>query len=274
MNLRATISALAAIATLVATQAWAINAPTPRELQGVDVEERLGERLPLDLTFTRHDGETERVGDWFDGRRPVLITLNYYSCPMLCGLQLNALHDSLTDLDWTAGENFRIVTISVDPDETSELANQKRDAYLDELGRGDDVDWSFYTGNQAEITALADALGYRYHYVEETGEYAHPAVLMFASPNGDIMRYIYGLTYETRDVRFALLEASQGRVGTTVDRLILGCYIYDPNSGSYVQDAFMWMRIGATSGFVLLSGLLVALWRRERHRNVQEAPRG
>lgn len=273
MTVRTLTFAIIAVACL-ATDAMAINAPTPRELQGVDVEERLGERLPLDLTFTRHDGETERVRDWFDGRRPVLVTLNYYSCPMLCGLQLNALHNTLGDLDWTAGENFRIVTISVDPDEGPALANEKRENYLAELGRGDDVDWSFYTGSQAEITALADALGYRYQYVEETGEYAHPAVLMFASPDGDIMRYIYGLSYEPRDVRFALLEASQGRVGSTVDRLILGCYIYDPNSGSYVQDAFMWMRIGATSGFVLLSGLLVALWRRERHRNVQEAPRG
>jgi len=243
------------------------QAPVGSPFDSVDVDERLGEMLPLQATFSDHEGATVTLGSFFDGERPVLITLNYYGCPMLCGLQLNALIDTLQRLDWTPGENFRIVTLSFDPDEGTELAAAKRRNYLDVLGRGPDVDWTFLTGDEANIRLLTDALGYGYVYVESSGEYAHPAVLMFGSPDGMIARYIYGLTYEVRDVRFALLESAEGRVGSTVDRLILGCFVFDPDSGSYVADAYALMRLGggATVVFVLL--LLGGLWSRDRLRH-------
>lgn len=243
----------------------------PEETRIVDVDEKMGTPLPLDLTFVSHDGTEVTLRDYFDGTRPVLLTLNYYGCPMLCGLQLNAMTDTLGQLDWVAGENYRIVTVSIDPEEGSELAAAKRQSHLDALGQGDAVDWSFLTGTESNITALAEALGYRYHYVEETGEYAHPAVLMFVSPDGMISRYLYGLSYEARDLKFALLEASEGHVGTTIDRIILACYMYDPDTGSYVKNAFFFMRAGATAGLLALAALLAVLWRvelRKKHQQV------
>lgn len=248
-----------------------VAAGLPANMPTVDVEERLGETLPLDLPFVSHTGESVRLRDYFDGTRPVLLTLNYYGCPMLCGLQLNGLTDSLRGLEWVAGENYRIVTVSIDPDEDATLASAKRASHIQALGRGEDVDWSFLTGSQEAIDALARAIGYEYEYVEATGEYAHPAALTFVSPDGMISRYLYGLSYEPRDLRMALLEASQGRVGTTVDHLVLACYIYDPESGSYVRNAFFIMRAGATAGLLALAVLLAALWRfelRKRHARV------
>jgi protein SCO1/2 len=248
---------------LLALPAW--GDPVPRELQGIDVEERSGEVLPADLVFTDHTGQSVRFGDLFDGQRPVLLTLNYYGCPMLCGLQLNALNEGLRTLDWAPGENFRVVTVSFAPDETASLAAAKRANYIESLGRGD-VDWVFLVGDEANIGVLTDLLGYRYHFVEETQEYAHPSVLIFLSPSRMVTRYLYGLVYPSRDIRLALLEAAEGRIGTTWDRIILGCYIYDPHTGGYVQNAWAVMRLGGFVTVILLSLLLVLLWRTDRRR--------
>jgi len=239
----------------------------PRELEGVDVEEHLGETLDLSLTFRDHTGAEVRLGDYVRGDVPVVFTLNYYGCPMLCGLQLNALNDGLKGLDWAPGENFRVVTISFDPDEGPELAAAKRAAHLEELGRGD-VDWSFLVGEQENIQALADALGFGFHYVESRGEYAHPAAAMFVSPEGMISRYLYGVVYEARDLRFAILEAADGRVGTTMDQLILSCFVYDPEAGSYVRDAITFMRFGGLATMLFLGVFLAVMWRRESRPNV------
>jgi protein SCO1/2 len=232
----------------------------PEELRGVDVVEHLGEIVPTELEFTDHTGATVRLGDFLDGERPVILTLNYYGCPMLCGLQLNALTDTLRELDWTAGEKFRVVTISFAPDEETELAAAKRASHLESLGRGE-VDWSFLTGSQASIDRITEMLGYEYEFIEETGEYAHPSVVMILSPNGTVSRYLYGLVYGPQNLRFSLLEASEGRIGSTVDRIILGCYMYDPLSGEYIQNAWAIMRLGGVLTVVLITLLLFLLWR-------------
>lgn len=238
----------------------------PSPLLQIGVDEHLGESLPLDATFVDHEGTTVQLRDYFDGTRPVLITLNYYGCPMLCGLQLNALVESVRQLDWAPGENFRLLTVSFDADEGAPLAAEKRENYLNALGRGE-VDWTFLTGSQESIDALTAALGYRYQYVPSSDEYAHPSVLMFAAPDGRIMRYLYGLGYDPQHVRLALLESAEGRIGTTLDRIILGCFMYDPDSQSYVKNAFLMMRIGALTGLLLLVILLALLWRTDRRRN-------
>lgn len=239
--------------------------PLPAALEGVDVDERLGERIDLDLEFVDHRGQTVRLRDFVRGDVPVLFTLNYYGCPMLCGLQLNALNDGLRELEWAPGENFRVVTLSFDPDETWELAQAKRSSHLEALGRGE-VDWTFLVGSEENIRALADQFGYGFRYVESQDEYAHPAALMFVSPEGVVSRYLYGLLYEPRDLRFALLESAEGRIGSTMDKLILSCFVYDAEAGSYVKDAIALMRLGGATTVVALGAFLAILWRRERTR--------
>ncbi len=240
--------------------------PVDATMAAVDVEERLGDSLPLDLPFVDHDGRAVTLREYFDGTVPVVLTLNYYGCPMLCGLQLNAFTDTLREMEWAPGENFRVVTVSIDPDEDASLAAAKRGSHLQALGRGTDIEWTFLTGEAEAIDALADGIGYRYVYVEESGEYAHPSVLTFASPDGRISRYLHGLVYEPRDVRFALLEASEGRIGSPVDHIVLACYMYDPEAGGYVRNAFLFMRAGATVGLLVLAALLAVLWRTELRR--------
>lgn len=255
--------ALISLALLLVGAVPAHGEDLPRELENVDVTERLGGHVPLDATFTDEAGETVQLRDYIRGDVPVLLTMNYYGCPMLCGLQLNALLDALGELDWAPGENFRIVTISINPEEGPGLARAKREAYLEELGRGE-VDWTFLTGDEVEIQRVADAVGFGFEYVEAQDEYAHPAVLTFVSPQGVVTRYLYGLLYEVRDVRLALLEAADGKIGSTIDRLILSCFVYDPDANSYVQDAMFVMRAGGALTVLLLGGFVAALWRRER----------
>ncbi|MFT4703717.1 MAG: protein SCO1/2 [Bradymonadia bacterium] len=235
----------------------------PRDLVGVDVDEHLGSSVPLDLLFTNTVGEQVRLADYVNGDVPVILTLNYFECPMLCGLQLNAFVDTLKQVAWLPGDEFRIVTVSINPDEGPSMSAPKREGYLDELDR-EGAEWVFLTGDEANINALADAVGFEFNFIDETGEYAHPALLTFLSPEGVVTRYLYGLAYEERDVRLALFEAADGQIGTTVHRLILSCYVYDPERGSYVQDAMMFMRLGGALFVLALAGFLAFWWRRER----------
>ena len=237
----------------------------PRELEGVDVDEKFGEQVDLSLTFTDHEGQTRPLSHWVRGDVPVLLTLNYYGCPLLCGLQLNALSDALKTFDWSPGENYRIVTVSFDPSEGPELARAKRDAYLEDLGKGD-VDWSFLVGSDENVRALASQVGFGYRYVETQQEYAHPAAMMMLTPSGVVSRYLYGLTYSALDLRLATVEAGEGRIGTPVDHFVLACFVYDPRAGSYVKDAMMLMRLGGLTTMIALGLLLFTLWRRESLR--------
>lgn len=245
----------------------------PDALQGVDVDERLGGMVDLDLTFRNGAGEEVRLRDFVQGGRPLLLTLNYYDCPMLCDLQLNAVVDTLAQMRdrWVPGNQFELVTISFDPREGPELAARKERAYRASLGRGEDVGWHFLVGDAENIDALTEQLGYQYRYIEEAGEFSHPSVLMFLSPEGRITRYLYGLMYDPQDVRLALLEASEGRVGTAMERIILTCFIYDPNRGEYVPFAFGIMRIAGAVTVVLILAMLLVLWRREQQDPVPNA---
>lgn len=245
-----------------------------QELEGVDVDEQLGDVLPLQLEFVDHEGTAVALGDYFRDGVPVILTMNYFRCPMLCGLQLNGLTSALSELEWTPGERFRLVTVSINPEEGPELAAAKRANHLEMLGRGEDVDWAFLTGDAEAIDQLAEAIGYQYRYVASTGEYAHPAALTFVSPEGVITRYLNGLSYEAFDMRMALLEASEGRIGSPVDQIFLGCFIYDPVTGGYVRNAWMFMRIGGALTVLVLGTFLGVLWLRERRRDSQHPVHG
>ena len=228
----------------------------------VTVEENLSAELDGQLTFKDHTGKTVVLSDYFLEGKPVLLTLNYYSCETLCSVQLNAMLNALKDLDWVAGEDFRMVTISIDPDETSELAAAKRETYLKELGKGD-IDWNFLVGTQENIDIVADTIGFRYVYEPKTQQYAHPAVVTFLSPNRIISRYLYGLSYDARDVKFSLIESANGNVGSTVDKIILSCFIYDTTVGRYTPTAFGIMRLGGALSVFALGFFTFVMWRKE-----------
>lgn len=245
------------------------NAPT---MHAIDVEEHLGDTIDRELTFRDHTGKEVRIGDFVDGKRPVLLSLNYYRCPVLCNVQLNGLTDALHELDWTPGdEHFRVVTVSIDPREGAEIAGAKRASHLKALERGDQVGWDFLTGDALNIKLLAAQLGIGYAYDAEQDQYAHPAVVAFLSPEGKIVRYVYGLTYQPKDLKFGLMEASEGRVGTTVDRIILSCFHYDATIGRYGPFAFGLMRLGAVLTIFVLGIALLVFWRRERRQRSKRA---
>lgn len=238
----------------------------PQELEGVTVVEHLGQTVDPELSFTDHTGATVTMGELLQGDVPVLLTLNYYTCETLCSVQLNALLSGLKELDWTPGERFRIVTVSIDPKETPDLAASKRDGYLAAYGRGDAVDWQFLVAEEDQIEALARTVGFGFKYDPRTGQYAHPAVLTFLAPDGTVARYVYGATYDARDLRFALMEAAAGRLGSPVDKLILSCFRYDETVGRYTPFAFGVMRLGGVATLVVMTGLGIVLWSRERTR--------
>jgi protein SCO1/2 len=200
--------------------------------------------------------------DLLGGDIPTLLTLNYYTCETLCSVQLNAVLEGLKKLDWVPGEQFRVVTVSIDPTESSELASQKRESYLSSLDKGE-AEWHFLTGSQEAITSLADTVGFRYSYDADSGQYAHPAVIAFLSPEGAIARYIYGVVYAPMDIKFALMEAAAGRVGSPAEKLILSCFQYDETLGKYTPFAFGVMRLGGVVTMVVLGFFGIVLWRRE-----------
>lgn len=238
---------------------------TPDGYAASTVTERLNQPVSQDLEFVDHTGKTVRFGDYLDDGKPVLLTLNYYTCQTLCSTQLNGLLNGLKDLDWTAGEEFRIVTVSIDPSEGPEVAAGKRSSYLQELGRGPDVEWQFLTGTEENVRALANDIGYGYAYDENSGQWAHPAVLTFIAPEGYVARYLYGIIYPPRDLKFALMEAAEGRVGSPVEKLVLSCFRYDDSTGEYTPAALGVMRLGGIATLMAMGGLGAVMWRRERN---------
>jgi protein SCO1/2 len=245
----------------------AMAKPLSPEMRAIDVDERRYEKIDGGLQFTGPDGELVSASDWFDGERPVLLTLNYYHCRVVCSVQLGGLATALADLDWTPGdEHFRVVTVSLDSRETAKDAQFKRTQILEELGRGPDVDWQFLRGDALAIQTLAAQLGISYAYDAEQDQFAHPAVAVFLMPDGTIAQYLYGLTYESRDIKFALMEAGQGRIGSPMEKLYQSCFTYDHTIGRYGPWAFGFMRIGATICFLILATTLAIFWRYERRK--------
>ncbi len=239
--------------------------PLPPELEGVGIDERLDAQVPLDLEFVDHTGKAVRLRDYFDGQRPVILTLNYYKCPMLCGLMLNGLLDALRALDWTAGEQFQVLTVSFDPLETHQLAAIKRQNYLTGYERPAAArGWHFLTGRKPSIDRLLDATGYRIRWSEPRQEWMHLAAVILCTPDGRVSRYLYGVLFEPRTFRLSLVEASEGKIGSTMDRILLFCFHYE--GGEYALAAMNVARAGGLLTLLAVGALLGALWRRERRR--------
>ena len=267
----------ASLAFTAAARADQVQAPDrteskPKRLQGVDVLEHLGERVPETLAFHDQDGKPVTLADSLHGGVPVVLTFNYSSCPMLCSLQLNGFVAGLKELDFTAGKEFRIVTVLLDPKETQETAHRFRARYLSQYARpGSESGWTFLTGSDANIQALAKAVGFSYNYNEARGEYVHPAAITLLAPDGKVARYLYGLEYSEKTLRLGLVEASEGRVGSSLDRLILFCFHYDATEGRYAPIAARIMQIGGAVSVILLAGFLTILIRRDRKRTLVES---
>lgn len=240
-----------------------LNDGVPREVENVTVEQNLGASVPLNLPLTDSLGRRVKTGYYIDGKKPTIITLNYSSCPMLCNVQLNQLTQSLAKLDLQIGEDFQILTVSIDPKETTETARATKEKYVEQLLRqqpGAEQGWEFCTAQQPIVKRLADVLGFRYRYDRASGEYYHPAMLAFVSPDGVITRYSLAVSFEPGDLKKALVEAGDGTVGTAVDQVILWCFSYDPTSNSYVPQAWRIMRLAAAGTVGLMLACLAPFW--------------
>ena len=240
---------------------------TPGPLEGVGIEQHLGKSLPLDAVFHDEDGKDVRVGDYFGpGKKPAVLALAYFECPMLCTLVLNGMVKALRPMSFTAGNEYDVVVISIDPKETPELARQKKAAYLESYKRkGDGSGFHFLTGDERSIRAVADAVGFQYRYQPETGEFAHAASIYVLTPLGQLSRYFFGVEFSTRDLRLALVEAADGKIGGVVDQLMLFCYRYDPAAGKYSAQALAVVRLGGVVTALSLAGYIgLSQWREAR----------
>jgi protein SCO1/2 len=236
----------------------------PKELEGVGIVERLDQKIPLDLSFKDETGRTVVLSEYFKPGKPVILTINYYTCPMLCDETLKGMVNGLKDVEWSAGKEFTIVTVSMNPKEPSGLADLKKQAYLTLYERESAKDgWHFLIGDQANIDALCKATGFGYRYDATSGDYAHTATIMFLTPEAKLARYINNVVFEPRDLRFALIEASQGAIGSPMDKFLLYmCFKYDPDADSYAASALKIMRLGGIVTVILLAGGLSILWWR------------
>lgn len=261
---------IASIALCAVSSAAALgqaDPQTPHVLRGVDIVEKLDAQLPLDTSFVNTKGETIKLGDLFESGRPVILQIGYYKCPQLCNLVLNEMTQTLQTLGWTTGQEFDVISVSINPEETYELAAAKRTSYIlmyDRRKSGSG--WHFLTGSEASSRAVADAVGFNFAK-QPDGEFAHAAGLFIITPDGRVARYLYGAGFDTRTLRFALLEASEGRIGSTLDRFILWCHVYDPDSGSYVLFAVRVMQIGGILTLIFMTSGVIWMWRADRRRS-------
>jgi protein SCO1/2 len=236
-------------------------------LQQVGFDQNLDAQLPLDLTFRDESGRTVRLGDYF-GKKPVILTLVYYRCPVICGEELKGLARSLKPLSLSVGDQFDVVTVSIDPTETPELAAQKKASILERYGHpGAENGWHFLTGDQASIAALAKTVGFRYTYSNASQQYIHAAGLTIATAKGRLSRYFYGIDYPPKDLQFGLMESSEGKIGSPIARLLLFCYHYDPTTGKYSLAIMTVLRVFGTATAVILVFYIAIMIRRDRIRS-------
>lgn len=236
----------------------------PSLLRNVGIDQKLNEQLPLDLNFRDETGKTVRLGDYF-GNKPVILALVYYECPMLCTQELNGLLRSLQNIPLDIGKQFNVVTVSFNPHETPGLAANKKKVYVGIYGRpGASEGWHFLTGDEVPIQELTRAAGYHYAFDPASDQYAHATAIMVLTPQGKISRYFYGIDYPSRDLRLSLVEASNNKIGSPVDQVLLYCYHYDPATGKYGLIIANVLRLAASVTILVLGGFLWILFRHER----------
>jgi protein SCO1/2 len=236
----------------------------PGLLAEVRFDQQLDAQVPLDLAFRDETGASVQLGDYF-GRKPLILTLNYFNCPMLCPLALEGFVRSLRPLSFSIGEQFDVLTVSFDPGETPELAAATKATYQQSYARpGAAAGWHFLTGTAESVQRLTESVGFRAVYDANAQRYAHAAGMIVLTPEGRVARYLFGIDVPTKDLRLALVEAAAGRIGSPVDRLLLFCYQYDPASGKYTITVMKTLRLAGLATLLGLGGLLAVMFRRER----------
>lgn len=255
------------------SKAGVANDDVPKPLQGIEITDKRGTVIPSSLHFRDQEGRDVTLGSYFDGR-PVLLVMAYYECPMLCTVVLNGLNAGLRDLAWKPGKEFRVLTVSFDVKrDTPALAKAKRAKYLEAYGRPvDDRGWDFLVGDEENVVALAKAIGFGYRWDQKTEQFAHAAGAFVITPDGKLSNTLLGIQFPERELRLALTEASQGKLGSAWDRVMLLCYHYDPNEHSYVLAGKRFMTAGGTLSALVLGVFLARLWRRELRKGTQDPP--
>jgi protein SCO1/2 len=240
-------------------------------LDGIGIDQHLDAQLPLDATFTDDYGKTITLGDIFnaDRKRPAILVMVYYECPVLCNMVLNDMLRTMNGItSLTAGQDFDVVTVSIDPSETPELASKKKRAYMKEYGhRGDPAGWHFLTGTDENIKKVAETVGFKYRYDEKQQEYVHASGIMVVTPSGHLSRYFYGIDYSPKDLRLSLVEASQNKIGGLADQILLYCFHYDPSTGKYGFMVSNMLKVGGGLTVIGLGGFVLLMIRNERRRN-------
>lgn len=246
----------------------------PPELKDIGIDEQLGRKISLDeLQFRNEKGERVTLRSFFKTGKPVLLNLVYFECPSLCTLALNGLVQSLKAFEWDLGTQFEVVTVSIDHREDAALAEEKKAVYLEQYGRGGELassHWHFLTGDQAPIEKLSAELGFKFKYDETTKQYAHAAGTFVLTPDGVLSRVLYGVEYAPRELRLGLLEASNGKIGTIVDRFMLFCYKYDPATRKYGLVATRLVQAGSAGMVLILGGYLSVFWRKQRRNSPEK----
>ncbi len=231
------------------------------DMTGIGITEKLGDSVDLELAFVDEAGQPVKLSQYFSAKKPVIISLAYYECPMLCGIVLNGVLDGLKGMDWTPGKEFTVLNVSFDPKEKSDLAAEKKKNMIEALGKPEAAaGWHFLTGEESQIKTLASQLGFGYRWDEKEKQYAHGAGIFVLTPEGKLSRVLYGIQYRPSDLRLSLLEASSGKIGTIIDRLILFCYSYNPVLRQYSMTLTRVMQIGAIVTTLLL-GAFIAIAR-------------
>ena len=237
----------------------------PSLLKEVGIDQKLNQSIPLDLVFRDEHGKSVQLGEYF-GQKPVILSLVYYNCPMLCTQVLNGLESSLKLIPMDVGKQFNVVTVSIDPTERPVLAEAKQALYTGLYGRPGVTDgWHFLTGDEQQIRQLANALGFRYAYDPDSKQFAHASAIMIATPEGKISRYLYGIQFPSRDLRLGLVEASEGKIGTPVDQVLLFCYHYDPSTGKYGLLISRLIQLAGGVTVLAIAGLILVLYKKEHY---------
>ena len=238
--------------------------PPDKVVKEISIDQNLGAQLPLDLTFRDESGATVTLRDYF-GQKPVILSLVYYRCPQLCNMSLNGMLSAFKVVKPSIGSDYQVVTVSFDPGETPDLARAKKQNYVKQYNRsGADAGWHFLTGDPEPIAKLTETVGFRYHYDPRTNQYAHGSAIMLLTPDGKVSKYFYGLEYSARDINLGLVEASDGKIGTLAEKVMLLCYQYDPASGKYGFVIMTALRTGAVLTVLSLATFWIVMYRRDR----------
>lgn len=240
----------------------------PAVLEGVGIEEKLGETLDLSIPFINDKGDEITLGSLFKSPKPVLFTIVYYNCPSLCNLHLNGVVETLKELQWTIGQEFELVALSMDSRENFSIAGPKKANYVNAYGRLQSINgWHFLTGTEENIRKIADGVGFSFKWDEKSQQFSHASAAILLTPGGKISRYIHGIQPDIKTLRLGLIEASDGKVGSVLDQILMFCFHFDPKKSKYTLAAWNIMQVGAVLTILIAAILLIPFWVREYNRH-------